>query len=171
MSRQIAVVMTQKDERDFLAFLRGTADIQIMRTRAPTPALLVIDEFPAPASGAWQFVIWNKAFAWTPRIERASDGSYFLARYTTGPVIEYLRDQYSYRASRGRIFWPTSPDPETLQANAPAVVLYSYDHAQFRPWYEKIVRWVINTGTRRGRRGRARWYLPNAFWRYGWYRF
>jgi hypothetical protein len=171
MGRQIAVAMTEKDERAFLAFLRSTADIQLMGTRAATPALLAIDEFPTPGSGAWQFVIWNKAFAWTPRMEVASDGSYFLASYASGPVIEYSRDPYAFRASQGRIAWPTSPDPATLQANAPAVVPYSYDHAQFRPWYEKIVRWVINTGTRRGRRGRARWYLPNAFWRYGWYKF
>jgi hypothetical protein len=171
MGRQIAVVMTEKDERGFLGFLRSTADIQILLTQAAAPALFTVDQLPPRASGARQFVIWNKAFAWTPRFELASNGTYFLARYFSGPVLEYLRDPFSPTASRGRILWPRSPDPETLQANAPAVVLYSYDHAQFRPWYEKIVRWVIRNGRRRGRRGHGRYYLPHAFWRYGWYRF
>jgi hypothetical protein len=43
MSRQIAVVMTEKDERRFLGFLRGTAEIEILRTRAAALALFAVE--------------------------------------------------------------------------------------------------------------------------------
>lgn len=164
----MAVAMTEKDERDFLQFLRSTADIRIFNEKAASPELLTLEELPPRSSGVRQVFIWNVQFPWTLRVEPTKIGTCFVKNYASGPVIGYYRDSLgSPPFNRGSIFWPTSPDPEMLQANPQTP--YCYDHDAFRPWYEKIVRWVLNNG-RRGWGKNRQYYLPDAWRRHGWYR-
>ena len=67
--KQIAVAMTERDERDFLRFLRSTADVQLLALDSPSPDSIWLDDFPPRRSGdalSRRFALWNKAFAWQP---------------------------------------------------------------------------------------------------------
>jgi hypothetical protein len=163
------VALTEKDERAFLSYLRDLSDIRILSLGAPGPELLTFDDLPPRKSGEKRFFIQNLQFPWMPRMERSHLGTYYLENYLSGPGIEYSRDPLGAPGpdDHGRFFWPTYPDKERLQADPHTP--YCYDHDAFRPWYEKIVRWVLNNG-RRGWFRNRRYYLPDAYLRHGWYR-
>lgn len=169
MGRQIAVAMTEEDEKSFLIFLQGMSNIQIFLEKAPSPESFALDTFSPRSSGIRRFIIWNKDFAWTPQFGPLSDNSgFYLKNHTPGPLIEYDRDPLSTsffsNHGCGRIYWPKVPAP-TNQS------LYSYDVESFSKWYEKIERWVKKHGKLRPKKRFPRYFLADAFLRYGWYKF
>ena len=160
--------MSEQDERIFLEFLRSTCDIQLFLPHASSPELFAIDELPSRSSGKRQFIIWNKNFAWIPQFSETSHGGYYLKNYPSGPVLEYFRDSLKFSLysshDHGRLYWPKSPNPESLIATqAP----YAYDHKEFSRWYDKIVRWLKSNGRVLGEKNFERYFLPDAFLRHG----
>jgi hypothetical protein len=66
--RQIAVAMTESDEKAFLHFLRTASDLQILVSPARTKEELYLADFPHRRTKQTQFFLWNKKFAWETRL-------------------------------------------------------------------------------------------------------
>jgi hypothetical protein len=154
MGRQIGIVATEQDERDFLVFLRSTANIQIFEAFAPTIGELQVGSFATEKAGHYDYRIWNSAFPWTPEYEQTRKGRdkglYYVSNSVVAPVIEFSRSGPG--RDPGRIYWakyfcaPSGP---------------YYDVAEFEAWFNTIVRWVRKVGMRK--KGLLEpYYLPNA---------
>jgi hypothetical protein len=140
-ARQIAVAMTESDEKTFLAFLRTTADIEIFASTAPTREELCLADLPERSTGQTQFFFWNKKFAWEPEYSRNMVGSFYVLDIARAPVIEYKRDPLSYSSNDiGRLYWSKgiTPGGPYEFKSAP----YAYDATAFAKWYESVVSWV-----------------------------
>ncbi|MDO5623119.1 MAG: hypothetical protein Q4G71_00340 [Pseudomonadota bacterium] len=100
--KQIAVAMTERDERDFLAFLRGTGDVQILALDSPSADAVRLDGLPPRRTTdmlSRRFALWNKAFDRTPEVQtRAHDAG--VANTAHAPIIEYARHPFFKPAPR-----------------------------------------------------------------------
>jgi len=165
LGRQTAVALSEDDERQFLEFLRTTAEVQILRWYAASPEQIVISNFPPPGAGRYTFRLWNTAFPWSPEFAhwgpdvRDSDlALQFCLKNTAGaPLVEYVRENFENPKSlvRGRVYWNTDFD------------IYhgpKYDMAAFAAWYDRIVRWLRKHGKRvQITRSWYQYWLPGAW--------
>jgi len=141
MGRQLAVDISEAEEQAFLAFLRESADVQIIRTFASAPDALVIDRFDPRGPGNWTFYLWNKEFPWQPRLARTSDdlpeaerrGLYYFSNTNVAPLLEYSRRVPGARLADGRIYW-------AKHFSAPNEL--KYDVEAFSAWYDRAARWL-----------------------------
>lgn len=156
MGRQIAVAGTAADEGAFLEYLRGTADIRIFRSAAPTVEQLWVDGFAPFGPEDTQYFIWNARYAWKPKYRWSDGGGWFYVENRhQGPVIEFDRTDIEGLLTKdlavgayGRIYWYGSNRQKGFAA-----------------WYEGIVRWVRRTGNNLWLGGPfGVWALPDA-WR------
>ena len=97
--KQIAVAMTERDERRFLAFLRTTADVQILALNSPSADHVWLNVFPPRRSQdrlSRGFVLWNRAFDWEPEIQSSTCPPYpDLAEEPVGsPIYAEHDDDY-----------------------------------------------------------------------------
>ena len=158
--KQIAVAMTERDERDFLAFLRTTADVQLLARASPKPDGVWLDHFQPRRSKdrlSRGFVLWNKAFEWQPEV--ATDAYCSGVIHTLhASIIEYTRHPFSNPlTSWGRLYWPRGMTPEISGGT----------NEEFAPWWNEVQRWVKAHSRHREGKGAAVHYLPWAWWRYG----
>lgn len=141
MGRQVAVELNEQQEACFLAFLRETGDVQLLRTFASTERALFVDQFGPREDGNWSFLIWNRTFDWRPVFGRTRDdlaeverrGLYFVANASVGPMLEYSRCSNHPQSMPGRIYWGkyfSAPDG------------LAYDVSTFERWYERVARWL-----------------------------
>ena len=163
MSRQTQVAMTDADERDFLAFLRSTAEIQLFESSAPSPELMTVDQFAPREQGHWQYFIWNRSFAWAPEYQfvgrnavvRDRVGWSFLGNKSSAPLLEYDRHNFSdARDGVGRVYWAKS-------FSAPAPLTYDVD--AFSKWFDRVVRWIRREGRQLQRGVFEPYLLPDAW--------
>lgn len=146
--RQIPVVMTESDEKPFLAFLRSSADIQILVTPVSTTEDIYLTEFPRRSDGRKQFFIWNKKFPWEPEVAPTTVGGFYVRNINSAPVIEYYRDPLSLSSpDRGRLYWSKGI---TLGGQYEFKQYpYAYDAKDFNKWYELVVSWIkVNSRTK-----------------------
>jgi hypothetical protein len=164
--RQIAVAMSEKDEKTFLAFLRASADIQILLPRAKTSEDLYLNEFTPRSQGQTQFFLWNKKFAWQPDYAPTTTGEVYIRDIHRGPVIEYDRDPLTaFSQDIGRLYWGKGLTPD-----GPYIFKeyrYAYDAQEFNKWYEVVVNWIKANG-KTTRRGTLPVYHLPAAWRSTW---
>jgi hypothetical protein len=141
MGRQLAVVLSDQDEADFLSFLNGSADIQIFRTSAPSRDGVFVDSFGPRGAWNWSYDIWNRAFPWEPILARTRldlpdlerRGLYYISNKSTAPIIEYSRPVPGPDGMNGRIYWANDfSAPNGLR----------YDVRAFEVWYESVFRWL-----------------------------
>lgn len=146
MGRQTAVALSEDDERSFLTFLRRDADIRLFRRSAPSPELLLVENFPPRASGESVFTIWNTGFPWKPGYAQWQEAPFrkpdFYLKNTAGAaLLEYSRHALDNPSPHvfGRIYWNTD------------FAIYSgpnYDKQAFGRWYTRVVRWLRLNGNR-----------------------
>ena len=157
--------MTDIDEREFLAFLRSTATIQLVESSAPSPELMLVDGFSPREQGHWQYFIWNRAFPWTPEYGRVADGAVvpdrvgwsYLLNSSPGPLLEYDRHNFTNaRGVMGRVYW----------AKHFSGVPLAYDAEAFSRWFDQVVRWIRKGGRQLRRESHERYYFPDAWRRY-----
>jgi hypothetical protein len=166
MGRQVQVALSDDDETDFLTFLRESADIQLLRSSAPTPDQIFVDKFAAREEGHWQYFVWNKGFPWKPEFRTvAADapvierrGWAYVSNSGIAPVLEYDRHNFSARGVTGRIYWAKYFSASNGLA---------YDVHAFERWYMSIARWLRKRGRRRADDPQGLLYLPQAWARYG----
>ncbi len=132
--KQIAVAITPRDERDFLAFLRTTADVQILALDSPSPDAVWLDQFPPRRTQdrlSRSFALWNKAFPWQPEVQvRAYDTGILNSMYAT--IIEYSRHPFSpWAPDWGRLYWGRRMSPERSDGTT---------NEQFAPWWYEVER-------------------------------
>lgn len=102
--KQIAVAMTMRDERRFLAFLRTMADVQILALNSLRADHVWLNAFPPRRSQdrlSRGFVLWNRAFDWEPEIQTFQHGAGVINAHRA-PVIEYLRHPFFCAFARSR---------------------------------------------------------------------
>jgi hypothetical protein len=141
MGRQLAIELDEQQESDFLAFLKTTGDVQVLRTFARTERDLFADHFGPREDGNWSFLIWNRSFEWQPTFARTREdlpevgrrGLFYVANTSVGPVIEYSRRSNHPGSMPGRIYWGKA-------FSAPEGI--AYDVAAFEKWYERVARWL-----------------------------
>ena len=155
MGRQIAIVATEDDERDFLAFVRSTAEVAIFESAASSVEALWVDGFAEEKPRHMQYRIWNKAFPWRPEYGQVREGPtkgwYYVSNSHDAPVIEFDRSGLARRC--GRIYW-------AKDFSAPLGL--AYDVEQFTKWFDSIVRWVRKVGVQRAKGRFEPYYLPYA---------
>ena len=164
MGRQTAVAMTDLDEVEFLTFLRGTADIQLVESFAPTKEELFVDAFSPRRRGHWTYDIWNRAFDWKIEYKRVRDcvpksqnpGWYYVSNTHNAPLIEYSRHNFNDASglTYGRVYWSKffAAEPNDIH----------YDVNAFSVWYDRIVRWIRKNGKQKERGAYNPYFLPDA---------
>lgn len=141
MGRQIAVSLSEEDEKAFIAFLRSAADIQLLESFASTQDGLFVDHFAPKSDGHWSYDIWNRRFAWDPVFaqtrldlpEPERRGRWYIGNKGAAPLLQYTRAGGGGGREAGRVYWAKYfTAPEGLD----------YDVAGFEVWYESVVRWL-----------------------------
>lgn len=141
MGRQVAVNLSEHEESEFFAFLRRSADIQIIRTFASSPTALFVDDLEPRGPDNWTYYVWNKAFAWKPSFAQTRvdlpevdrRGLHYVSNISTAPILEYSRQAPGEKAAYGRLYWGKYfSAPNGLE----------YDVESFEAWYEKVARWL-----------------------------
>ncbi|MDB5353479.1 MAG: hypothetical protein JWN86_4726 [Planctomycetota bacterium] len=159
MGRQIAIVATDADEAQFLAFVRQAADVRLFGSFAPTIEGLWMQDLPPERRGHWRCNIWNTAFAWTPEYGQVGPQAHdpdcigwsYVSNAGAAPVVEF--DRSFFRPIReGRLYWA-----KTFSMVGPP----RYDMAAFEAWYDSLVTWVRRHGTKEAGRYQP-YYLPDA---------
>lgn len=142
---QLAVVMAPRDEQDFLAWLRQTADVQILALDAASVDAVWLNELPPRGRDARlhrSFALWNRAFEWHPEVQPLALGA-GVVNAARAPVIEYLRHPLvSSSPDEGRLYWSrsmTSGGGWRWQGGD-----YSYDAERFARWWQHVVDWVAS---------------------------
>jgi len=165
MGRQTAVALSEDDELVFLAFLRTSSDVRVLRWSAPSPELLFIPGFLPRGPGQHAFHLWNTSFPWNPEFAQWDSemtdpklASQFYLKNTAGaPLIEYLREPFENPKAllHGRVYWNT--DFEIYHGP-------KYDTAAFSLWFDKVVRWLRKNGRRAEvAKGWYQYWLPGAW--------
>lgn len=159
MGRQTAIAMDFEDERAFVAFMRGAADIAIYRSWSPEPR--EVSEL-SEDSAASPFYFHNRAFPWEPEFELVNVAdrltgqpiSYYRLRDAQAPLIKYSRHPLQAESPHvaGRLYW---------QADFLGSV--SYDRKGFGQWFSRVTKWVRRNGTKVEHGQTEPWCLPGAF--------
>lgn len=151
MGRQIAVVLSLRDEELLIDRASAKGPIQIFESFASSPDALRVDRFDPTLHGHFSYRIWPTRFAWQPVYAQASTGNWYLKNASTAPILEYSRVPLK-NDEPGRLYWAGafSGTPD-------------YDLAGFSKWIDSIFRWVRHTATNRafGKR-RDVWVFPDA---------
>jgi|SRR6187399_1967114 len=156
--------MSDLDEMEFLAFLKETAEIQLIESFAPTKEELFVTEFVSERQGHWTYDIWNKAFDWKIEYKQVRDdvpqgrnpGWYYINNIGQAPVIEYRRHNFDDLSglTYGRVYW------SKYFAAGPREI--HYDVKAFSAWYDKIVRWIRKNGKQKEKGAYNTYFLPDA---------
>lgn len=169
--RQIAVVMTEKDERQFMAFLRSTAPISILLPGAPSKDQIIIEDLPSPRKGQSMFYLWNGNFGpCAPELSVNVKGSIYVKSPHRRPILEYCRasPRSSGPDTLGRLYWDPVIDPDGA-CRVKGAYAYSYDVVAFEEWYEFVVSWVKKNSRIKQFGFNEVHYLPSAWLWHGWY--
>jgi hypothetical protein len=167
VGKQTAAAMTDADERDFLGFLRTSGDIQLLEAFAPSPQEIAVSEFAPREGDHWQYLLWNREFPCDFRYGRVTgdksgrrQGWYYLHDTAQSPFIEYDRHNFldAGGVTYGRIYWAKCRT---------STGTFTYDVERFRPWYERVVRWIRKNGRQRERGPYNVYYLPDAWEKHG----
>ena len=158
--KQIAVAMTERDERDFLAFVRASAQVQILALDSPSPDAVWLDQLPPRRTKdrlSRRFALWSQAFAWQPAPQvRTHDAVIFNIAHA--PVIHYDRHPFAQPSpDGGRLYWARD-----LTGDPPGNT-----NAALEPWWNAIEQWVQAHGHHRTGTDSAVHYLPWAWWQFG----
>jgi hypothetical protein len=165
--RQIAVAMTETDEKAFMAFLRSAAEIEILTSSAKAREELLLSDLPKRSTGQTQFFLWNQRFPWEPEYAPTTAGTFYVSNISRGPVIEYDRDPLSsWRYSTGRLYWAKGITPGGAHEFQSAP--YAYDAGAFEKWYESVVSWVKKNSKCERWGELPIYYLPEAWHCHAW---
>ena len=168
--QQIAVAMTVRDERRFLAFLRTTADVQILALNRPSADHVWLNAFPPRRSQdrlSRGFVLWNRAFGWEPEIQTFQHGAGVVNAHRA-PVIEYLRHPFFVLSREaGRLFWSRGVTIDGPYLGEDKVSRYAYDPERFDVWWRQVIQWIKANSYHRSDQHGFIHYLPWAWWMYG----
>ena len=144
MGRQLQLLMDANDEKTLIAFLRSTANIQIIESFAPTSDELWVEDFNSSFEGHHTYEIWNQTFGWVPEYgtvgPKAHDPSHigwrYIANKSSAPLLEVGRTNQESCQS-GRLYWAKDiAAPNGL----------AYDVIAFEKWVDSIWRWVRKHG-------------------------
>jgi hypothetical protein len=162
--KQIAVAMTERDEKKFLTFLRSTADIQILVSPARMKEDLCLPAFPRRGARQMQLFLWNRKFAWDPDCGPNTAGTFYIRNIARAPVVEYLRDPLSWaKQDRGRLYWSKGITPGGSYDFEQYP--YAYDAQEFDKWHSLIVPWVKKNSRSKRTSDLPIYYLSGA-WRW-----
>ena len=144
MGRQVNFYMTEKDEEEFVAFVRTTGDVCVLPNRYPTETLHCLEKLPEPGSPFWAHLwLWNRDVSPEPRLEYVEKQKHWYVDHFVSEVIEFSRCyRHQRRLGRGRIYakmtgWDSN-EPDKMFRKSEA----------FEKWYEKLARWIRRKGER-----------------------
>jgi hypothetical protein len=169
--RQIAVVMTEKDEREFMAFLHSTAPISILLPQASSKDRIFIEGLPPLRKGQRQFFLWNGNFGpAAPNLSVNVKGGIYLKSPNREPILEYYRasPRSWWPDTLGRLYWAPLIDPDGAYRIYGALT-FSYDVVAFAQWYELVVSWVKKNSRIKKYGSNEIHYFRSAWLWHGWY--
>lgn len=144
MGRQVNFYMTEKDEEEFVAFVRSTGDVCILPYRLPTESLECLENLPEPGTPFWlSLYLWNRDLSPEPRLYYIEKQKHWYFDDFASEVIEFSRCYWHQgRLGRGRIWaemtgWDENePDKTFRKSDA------------FQKWYSRLARWIKRKGKR-----------------------
>jgi hypothetical protein len=153
MGQQIAIFASPADERALLTFLREAGPIQLCVRGADTAAELWPDDFPPFHHTRTQYFIWNRAFAWTPRlVQRTPAGGGLIEDMATAPVVEFCRTfMHSFQVVDGECLGHGRVRLDERNRRKGMVA-----------WYKRITDWIRRNAVNLSARCRACYCLPDA---------
>jgi len=152
MGRQIQIATSQEDENELLEFIRTGSEVQLFEHFAPSPSGLQVEQFSETLPGHFHYLVWNKAFSWTPIYAKNKKGQFYISNSGSGPLLEFSRSDLTRKAC-GRIYWAK----DFSAAND-----LDYDVGRFETWFDGIVRWVRSHAENRALAHSKIWVFPNA---------
>lgn len=158
------MAMTEVDEANFLEFIRGIADVELLIGFASTEEGLIVQDFEPRQPGHWTYHIWNRQFPWKKEYGRVRDdipesqrrGWIYFKNMGVAPLIEYTRHNFhdTTGLSYGRVYWSKN---FTLGKGEE-----QYDFDAFSKWYDTIVRWIGKNGKQKIKGTYEPYFLPDA---------
>jgi hypothetical protein len=132
MGRQLEVSLSEEQECAFLNFLRSKANVQIIRSFAPSQDKLFVNSFEPRGTGNFSYYLWNRAFDWVPvfALTRTDPPSMYVSNTSAAPLMKYSR--YTPHGP-GRIYWAK---------DFAAAGGLAYDVATFEAWYNSVASWL-----------------------------
>jgi hypothetical protein len=165
--KQIAVAMTESDEKTFLASLRRTTDIGIFASHAPTREELDLAELPKRRTSQTQFFLWNKQFAWEPAYAPTTSGSFHVREI-------HPRSRHRVRPGSAPLLQPQQRTLVLVQGNTPGgpyefkSASYAYNAEEFEKRYKLVVSWVKENSKSKRWGDLPVYQLSNAWCWYAW---
>jgi hypothetical protein len=132
MGRQISAMLTDEQELALLAFVRNSADVELICAASPTADGLFCQQFAPRGDWRWSYYLWNRAFSSAPEISQHQD-HVSIGNTNAAPIIEYTRHNFNAPEPAGRLYWARN-------FSAPGGL--AYEAAAFNKWFESVVRWV-----------------------------
>jgi hypothetical protein len=137
MGRQVAAKLTDEQERSFLAFLRRSADVTLIRAAGSNPDDLMATNFAPRGDWCWHYWLWNREFEWVPEISNHGD-HVSISNIEAAPLIEYVRHSFDGPEPVGRLYWAKDfAAPDGL----------AYDSVAFGKWVDSTFAWVRKHGS------------------------
>jgi hypothetical protein len=157
MGRQIAIIMTEADEKLFLDFLSANYEFTIVFGEAlASEKDRFLNCFDDISKGR-KYYIWNKRFSWIPRYGQNIYGKYYISNTTGAPVIEFVRQQSIPKAPDYGRFYLNSNGLKYSGSVSEAVI------ALLEDFYNEIVKWIKkNAASKIGDKLCYTYILPNA---------
>jgi hypothetical protein len=159
MGRQIAIIMTETDEKLFLDFLSANYEFTLVfgeALSAENAENRFSNCFDDISKGR-KYYIWNKKFSWTPQYKQNIYGNYYISNTEDVPLIEFVRQQSIPKAhDYGRLYLDTNGLKYSEN-------IITEDIALINAFYNELVRWIKKNAVRKI--GHKSWYtyiLPNA---------
>lgn len=156
MGKQVNFYMTMDDERDFIAFVRATGNIAILKSVQMSEMPLQIDGLPSAGEPFWfALLLWNQDFSPRPALNFVKEQGWYCIDVYDSEVIEFDRSFMDEgRLVRGRIFaemtyWRLTDAPPTAVKKSEA----------FLKWYDRLARWIKR---RSARNAAGDYLLPGA---------
>jgi hypothetical protein len=159
--RQLAIVMNLDDEREFVSFLRSSADIKLIESFAPSIRELWVDEINPIFTGHHTYHIWNCAYGWKPNYgtvgekayDRNSIGWRYVSNKSDAPLLELTRSNI-VEGKIGRLYWAKDfSSPKGLR----------YDSSKFGRWIDNVWRWIRKYGKKESSIIGDPYFLPGAW--------
>jgi hypothetical protein len=144
MGKQVNFYMTADDEREFVEFVRSSANVAIFKSVQASPEIRELEEMPPAGEPFWfALYLWNKDDSPPPTLAYIKEQGWYSVDRFESEVIEFHRCSVDEgRLVRGRIW----AEMNGWRRDDPATIIKKSE--VFVKWYDRLANWIKRRSTR-----------------------
>lgn len=153
MGKQVNFYMTDRDEADFVEFVRSDRDVGLFMSVVPTNDVPLLAELPKQGVPFWfSLCLWDRDHSPAPKIDYVPEQRYYTVDEIRSEVIQFWRSHLDEgRLVRGRIW------AEMAVWQNDGTLLRKSE--SFRKWFDRLANWIKRHSVRDDR---GDYVLPGA---------